>query len=199
MSGEKTVVFALCGSFCTFEKVLPQVECLNRQGWQVLPLMSFTAAGLDTRFGTAEHWKQRLEELTGRRPIETLQGAEPLGPKGLAQAMVIAPCTGSTLARLNLGLSDTPVTLGAKSILRAGRPVLLAPSTNDGLGSSAANLAALLVRKQMYLVPFAQDDFLQKPNSLQSDFALIPKALACAMEGRQLQPVLLQGRETIGR
>ena len=113
--------------------------------------------------------------------------------------MVIAPCTGNTLARLNLGLSDTPVTLGAKSMLRAGRPVLLAPSTNDGLGSSAANLAALLVRKQMYLVPFAQDDVLQKPNSLQSDFSLIPKALACAMEGRQLQPVLLQGRETIGR
>ena len=161
--------------------------------------MSFTAAGLDTRFGTAEHWKQRLEEITGRRPIETLQEAEPLGPKGLARAMVIAPCTGNTLARLNLGLSDTPVTLGAKSMLRAGRPVLLAPSTNDGLGSSAANLAALLVRKQMYLVPFAQDDFLQKPNSLQSGFTLIPKARACAMEGRQLQPVLLQGRETIGR
>ena len=193
-----TVGFALCGSFCTFSKVFPVMETLAKEH-TVIPIFSHSAATLDSRFGTAEEHLRRAEAICGRPVLTVIPEAEPIGPKKLLDVLVIAPCTGNTLARLNLGLSDTPVTLGAKSMLRAGRPVLLAPSTNDGLGSSAANLAALLVRKQMYLVPFAQDDFLQKPNSLQSDFALIPKALACAMEGRQLQPVLLQGRETIGR
>ena len=188
---ERTVAFALCGSFCTFEAVLPQVQRLMKLGWRVLPVMSFNAAGLDTRFGRAEDWKARLYEITGLRPIETLQGAEPLGPQNLAQAMVGAPCTGATLARLNLGLSDTPVTLGAKSLLRRGCPVVLAPSTNDGLGASAANLAGLMGRKNLYFVPFAQDDYLRKPNSLQSDFTLIPDTLEQAMRGRQLHPVLL--------
>ena len=182
---ERTVAFALCGSFCTFEAVLPQVQRLMKLGWRVLPVMSFNAAGLDTRFGRAEDWKARLYEITGLRPIE------PLGPQNLAQAMVVAPCTGATLARLNLGLSDTPVTLGAKSLLRRGCPVVLAPSTNDGLGASAANLAGLMGRKNLYFVPFAQDDYLRKPNSLQSDFTLIPDTLEQAMRGRQLHPVLL--------
>ena len=191
MSGEKTVVFALCGSFCTFEAVLPQVERLNSQGWQVLPLMSFTAAGLDTRFGTAEHWKRRLEEITGRRPIETLQEAEPLGPKGLARAMVIAPCTGNTLAKLAHSIADTSVTMAAKSHLRNGRPILLAVSTNDALGGAAENIGKLLARKHYYFVPFGQDDAQKKPTSMVADFTKIPEALAAAMEGRQLQPILL--------
>ena len=192
MSGEKTVVFALCGSFCTFEAVLPQVERLNSQGWQVLPLMSFTAAGLDTRFGTAEHWKQRLEEITGRRPIETLQEAEPLGPKGLARAMVIAPCTGNTLAKLAHGITDTTVTMAAKSHLRCGRPVVIAFSTNDGLSASAKNIGELLNRKHYYFVPFGQDDPEKKPTSLAADFELIEKTVEAALEGKQLQPLLLK-------
>lgn len=187
----RTVAFALCGSFCTFEAVLPQAERLVQLGWQVQPVMSFNAAGLDTRFGAAADWKQRLTAATGRAPLDTLQGVEPLGPKRLADALVIAPCTGTTLAKLALGLSNTPVTLAAKSLLRVGRPVVIALSTNDGLGASAQHIAALLGRKNFYFVPFAQDDSLRKPQSLQADFALIPETLEQALQGRQYQPVLL--------
>lgn len=184
------VVWAMCGSFCTFEKTLGAMEEMVRGGAQVLPLMSFNAAGLDTRFGKAEDWKKRTEAVTGRRPIETLQGAEPLGPQNMADAMIIAPCTGATLAKLAAGISDTPVTLGAKSMLRGAKPLILAVSTNDGLAASMENLARLINRKNVYLVPFAQDDWLKKPASLQSDYSLIADTLACAMRGRQLQPVL---------
>ena len=187
---KRTVVWALCGSFCTFETILPLVEQMTADGTRVLPLMSFHAAGLDTRFGTAEHWKKRLYEATGHEPIETLQGAEPLGPKNMADAMIVAPCTGNTLAKLALGVSDTPVTLGAKSMLRGGKPVVLALSTNDGLSASFGNIAALMNRKHYYLVPFAQDDYLKKPNSLQSDFSLIGDTLESALRGRQMGPVL---------
>ena len=168
---EKTVVWALCGSFCTFESILPRMEELVKSGVRVLPLMSFNAAGLDTRFGAAADWKRRLEQLCGTPPIETLQGAEPLGPKNLAQAMVIAPCTGN-------------------SMLRSGRPVVIALSTNDGLAASFENLAALTNRKHYYIVPFAQDDYLKKPSSLQSDFSLIGDTLESALRGRQLGPIL---------
>ena len=187
---EKTVVWALCGSFCTFESILPRMEELVNSGVRVLPLMSFNAAGLDTRFGAAADWKRRLEQLCGMPPIETLQGAEPLGPKNMAQAMVIAPCTGNTMAKLAHGISDTPVTLGAKSMLRSGRPVVIALSTNDGLAASFENLAVLTNRKHYYIVPFAQDDYLKKPNSLQSDFSLIGDTLESALRGRQLGPIL---------
>ena len=186
----KRVVWAMCGSFCTFEKTLGVMEAMVRSGVEVLPLMSFNAAGLDTRFGTAQAWKDKVEAVTGRRPIETLQGAEPLGPQNMADAMIIAPCTGATLAKLAAGISDTPVTLGAKSMLRGSKPMVLAVSTNDGLSASMENLAKLLNRKNYYLVPFAQDDHLKKPASLQSDFGLIADTLACALRGRQLQPVL---------
>ena len=187
---ERTVVWALCGSFCTFEKVLPLIGRMAAGGTKILPLMSFNAAGLDTRFGRAADWKMRLYAATGSQPIETLQGAEPLGPQNMAGAMIIAPCTGATLAKLAHGISDTPVTLGAKSMLRAGKPVILAVSTNDGLAASFENLAILLNRKNYYLVPFAQDDYLKKPCSLQSDFELIGDTLECARRGRQIQPLL---------
>jgi dipicolinate synthase subunit B len=186
-----TVVFAMCGSFCTFEVVVPQIQRLCAMGWEVLPLMSSSASALDTRFGRAADWKRKLEDITGHIPIDTLQGAEPLGPKKLATAMVIAPCTGSTMARLAAGLSDTPVTLGAKSMLRGSRPIVLAPSTNDGLSASAANLGVLLQRKNYYFVPFGQDDSFKKPCSLKSDFSLIPDTLESALNGVQIQPILL--------
>ena len=188
----KRVVWAMCGSFCTFEKTLGVMEAMVHSGVEVLPLMSFNAAGLDTRFGTAEIWKKKVEAVTGRKPIETLQGAEPLGPQNMADAMVIAPCTGATLAKLAAGISDTPVALGAKSMLRGAKPLVLAVSTNDGLAASMENLARLINRKNFYLVPFAQDDWLKKPASLQSDYSLIGDTLECAMRGRQLQPVLTE-------
>lgn len=185
-----TVAFAVCGSFCTLGAAVAQAEQLVRQGWELLPVMSPAASGLNTRFGRADEWKARLETLTGHRVLDTLQDVEPLGPRQLARALVVAPCTGTTLARLAAGLSDTPVTLAAKSLLRVGCPVLLAVSTNDGLGASGENIARLMQRKHYYFVPYGQDDAAQKPQSLKADLTLLPAALEAAMHGQQLQPVL---------
>ena len=193
-----TVAFALCGSFCTFEAAVPQAARLAALGWQVLPVMSFAAASTDTRFGPAAGWKARLEAAAGRPVLDTLAAVEPLGPQRLADALVIAPCTGATLARLAAGLSDTPVALAAKSLLRAGRPVVVAVSTNDGLGASGENIARLMQRKHFYFVPFAQDDPVRKPQSLKADLTLVPETLAAALEGRQVQPVLLQRPPALG-
>lgn len=187
----RTVAFALCGSFCSIDAVLPQIQNLTARGWQVIPVLSVSAATQDTRFGTAAALRARLEDLTGRLPLDTIQQVEPLGPQKLADAMVIAPATGTTMGLLAAGISSTPVTMAAKSLLRAGRPILVAPSTNDGLAGSAAALAALLQRKHYYFVPFGQDDSFRKPASLKSDFTLIPDALECALRGVQLQPILL--------
>lgn len=185
-----TVAFAVCGSFCTLGAAVAQAEQLVRQGWELLPVMSYAASGLNTRFGRADEWKARLETLTGHRVLDTLQDVEPLGPRQLARALVVAPCTGTTLARLAAGLSDTPVTLAAKSLLRVGCPVLLAVSTNDGLGASGENIARLMQRKHYYFVPYGQDDAAQKPQSLKADPTLLPAALEAALHGQQLQPVL---------
>lgn len=182
--------FAVCGSFCTLGAAAAQAEQLVRQGWELLPVMSYAASGLNTRFGRADEWKARLETLTGHRVLDTLQDVEPLGPRQLARALVVAPCTGTTLARLAAGLSDTPVTLAAKSLLRVGCPVLLAVSTNDGLGASGENIARLMQRKHYYFVPYGQDDAAQKPQSLKADLTLLPAALEAALHGQQLQPVL---------
>lgn len=191
LNEQDRVVFALCGSFCTFSKALPQMERLAARGTDIIPVMSYNAAGLDTRFGKAAEWKERIRAITGMLPLETLAEVEPLGPKRLAAAMVIAPCTVATLARLDLGLGDTPVTLAAKSMLRNGCPIVVGLSTNDGLGTSAVHIGRLMVRRNFYLVPFAQDDCLHKPRSLQCDFDLLPDTLDCALRGRQLQPMLL--------
>ena len=187
----RTVVFALCGSFCSIDTVLPQIQRLTARGWQVMPVLSVSAATQDTRFGTAAELRARLETLTGRVPLDTLQQVEPLGPHKLADAMVIAPATGTTISLLAAGISSTPVTMAAKSLLRVSRPIVVAPSTNDGLAGSAPALAALLQRKHYYFVPFGQDDSFKKPASLKSDFSLIPDTLECALRGVQLQPVLL--------
>ena len=185
-----TVAFAVCGSFCTLGPAVAQAEQLVRQGWELLPVMSFAASRLNTRFGRAEEWKERLETLTGHPVLDTLQAVEPLGPRHLARALVVAPCTGTTLARLAAGLSDTPVTLAAKSLLRVGCPVVLAVSTNDGLGASGENIARLMQRKHYYFVPYGQDDAAAKPQSLKADLSLLPAALEAALRGQQLQPVL---------
>ena len=154
--------------------------------------MSFAVSRLDTRFGKAEYWKERLEQLTKNPVRDTLTEVEPLGPKRLAEALVIAPCTGTTLARLAAGLSDTPVTLAAKSLLRVGCPVVVAVSTNDGLGASGENIARLYQRKNFYFVPYGQDDPAEKPQSLKAELSLLPETLEAALQGRQLQPVLRQ-------
>ncbi len=187
---KRRAAFAVCGSFCTLETALRQAEQLAAAGWELLPVMSFAVSRLDTRFGRAEDWKARLEELTGNPVRETLQAVEPLGPQKQAEALVIAPCTGTTLARLAAGLSDTPVTMAAKSLLRVGCPVVVAVSTNDGLGASGENIARLYQRKNFFFVPYGQDDPAAKPQSLKADFSLLPETLDAAMQGRQLQPVL---------
>ena len=187
------LAFAVCGSFCTLEDALGAAQALTAQGWTLLPVMSF-AAQLDTRFGTGESWRQRLQAVTGQPVLDTLQAVEPLGPRRLAQALVVAPCTGATLARLAAGLSDTPVTLADKSLLRVGSPVVLAVSTNDGLGASGENMARLCQRKHYYFVPYGQDDPFAKPQSLKADLALLPAAVDAALRGEQLQPVLLGQR-----
>ena len=191
---KRTVAFALCGSFCSFAAVLPQLRVLTARGWDVLPVLSASAAGLDTRFGTASALRQTLYEVTGHRPLTTLQAVEPLGPQRLAEALIIAPATGTTMAMLAAGISATPVTLAAKSLLRVGSPVVLAVSTNDGLGASGENMARLCQRKHYYFVPYGQDDPFAKPQSLKADLALLPAAVDAALRGEQLQPVLLGQR-----
>ena len=188
-----TLAFAVCGSFCTLEAALEQARVLMAQGWELLPVRSF-AAQQDSRFGAAEQWREQLETLTGHPVLDTLQAVEPLGPKRLAQALVVAPCTGATLARLAAGLSDTPVTLAAKSLLRVGCPVILAVSTNDGLGASGENIARLYQRKHYYFVPYGQDDPAGKPQSLKADLTRLPAAVEAALQGEQIQPVLLGQR-----
>lgn len=184
-----TVGFALCGSFCTYASVFPVMAELAKKH-RVIPIFSQSAYTLDSRFGTAQSHIDRATAICGQPPLHTIPEVEPIGPKKLLDALVIAPCTGNTLAKLTHGISDTPVTLGAKSMLRSGRPVVIALSTNDGLAASFSNLAALTNRKHYYMVPFAQDDYLKKPSSLQSDFSLIRDTLECALRGRQLGPVL---------
>lgn len=189
---ELTVVAAMCGSFCTFAQVLPQWERLAGQGIWLRPVMSQAAAGTDTRFGRADDWKTRLEQAGIAPVITTVDQAEPLGPQNMADAMVIAPCTGNTLAKLAAGIVDGPVTMAAKSMLRVNKPVVVAFSTNDGLAAAAQNIGRLLNTRNFYFVPFGQDDPAHKPHSLQADFSLLGETLRQALEGRQIQPLLRQ-------
>ena len=186
----KTIGFAMCGSFCTFEKSLAQLEFLA-QTYNILPLMSQTAYETDTRFGKAADWVARLEQAAGREVLHTIVQAEPIGPKGLVDAMVVCPCTGNTLSKIAAGITDTPVTLAVKSSLRIGIPVVLCCATNDAMAASGPNLLRLLNTKNVYLVPLRQDDPVKKPVSLVADFSLLPRTIALALEGRQLQPVFL--------
>ncbi len=185
------VGFAFTGSFCTFENVLPALEEMVENGAIVTPIFSPAAASTDTRFGTASHWRQSVEQITGQEIIFECVDAEPIGPRGLLDLMVIAPCTGNTLAKLAHGISDGPVLLGTKAHLRNGRPVLLAIATNDGLGNNAANIGRLLNTKNIYFVPFGQDDPFNKGNSLIAHMEYICQAAEAAMNGEQIQPVLL--------
>lgn len=189
---QKTIGFALCGSFCTYEPVLSALSTLARQYDTVLPIMSQTAFTTDSRFGTAESFRQRIEAICGRPIISTVAQAEPIGPKKLLDLLVIAPCTGNTLAKLANGIADTPVTLACKAHLRNARPVVIAVSTNDGLAANAANIGQLLNRRHFYFVPFGQDSPEQKPCSLVAEMSQLPQTVAFALCGKQLQPLLLR-------
>lgn len=190
-----SIGFAMTGSFCTFERVLKQMEALVRRGYEVVPVLSFNAGMLDTRFMTAEHLRARIVEITGNEPIDTLAGAEPIGPKKMTDVFLIAPATGNSLAKLAGGIYDTPALLGAKSHLRNDRPLVLAVSTNDGLGAAAQNIGRLLNVRNIYFVPFGQDDPVKKPRSLVADFSQIPRTIAAALSGVQMQPMLSYGAE----
>lgn len=188
---KKRVGLALCGSYCTYEKLFAAAERLAEH-CELVPIMSDTAAETDSRFGTATEHIKKLMLLTGKKVVTTIAEAEPLGPAQPMDALLIAPCTGNTLAKLAHGITDSAVTMAAKAHLRNGRPLVIALSTNDGLSGSAENIARLLNRKSVYFVPFGQDDPMKKPNSLQADFSLLYDALEAAMAGRQLQPVLVR-------
>ena len=182
--------FAMCGSFCTFAAAFPAMEAVAKQ-YDVVPILSDSVCNIDCRFGTAASHLQRIRDICGRDPLCSIEGVEPIGPKKLLDALVIAPCTGNTLAKLAHSIADTPVTMAAKSHLRNGRPLLIAVSTNDALAGAAENIGKLLARKNYYFVPFGQDDPIGKPTSIVADFQKIPKALELALEGKQLQPILL--------
>ena len=182
--------FAMCGSFCTFDKVFPIMETLARSH-TVIPVFSEVSYTTDSRFGTHEAHIQKAESICGRSILHTIDQVEPIGPKKLLDALVIAPCTGNTLAKLAHSIADGPVTMASKSHLRNGRPVVIAISTNDALAGAAENIGRLLARKHYYFVPFGQDDPDKKPTSIVADFSQIPTALEAALEGRQLQPILL--------
>lgn len=185
-----TVGFAMCGSFCTYTQVFAAMEQLTKL-YRVIPIFSRSSYTIDSRFGTAQSHIRRAAELCGIEPLHTIEEVEPIGPKKLLDALVIAPCTGNTLAKLAHSIADTPVTMAAKSHLRNGRPILIAVSTNDALAGAAENIGRLIGRKNYYFVPFGQDDPEKKPTSMVADFKKIPQALASALEGQQIQPILL--------
>ena len=186
-----TVGFCLCGSFCTFSKVVPEIKRLKEADYNVLPIMSETAYNTDTRFGKASDFIREIEEICDKRIIHTIRDAEPIGPKKLLDALIIAPCTGNTLAKLACGICDTSATMAAKAHLRNGRPLIIAVSTNDGLAMNMKNLGLLSSSRNIYLVPYGQDDAIGKPTSLVADMTKIEDTLKEALSKSQIQPLLI--------
>ena len=182
---------ALTGSFCTFDKVIPWIEKLIEEGVDVYPIISESVDKLDTRFGRADELKLKLENITGKRPISTIVEAEPIGPKKFLDMVVVAPCTGNTLGKIANAITDTSVTMAVKAHLRNQKPVVIAISTNDGLSNNAKNLGILLNMKNIYFVPFRQDDPLKKSNSLVANYDMLIPTIQAALEGKQIQPILV--------
>ena len=187
---EKRIGCGMTGSFCTFRAVFDAWRSLKAAGAALTPIMSFNAASVDTRFYPASEAVGIFRGIAGKQPLTALNEVEPIGPRKLLDALVVAPCTGNTLAKLAGGIADTPVTLAAKSHLRNGRPLVIAVSSNDALAQNAKNIGQLLAMRNVYFVPFGQDDPAGKPNSLVARFELIPEALEWALSGRQIQPLL---------
>ncbi|WP_313756079.1 dipicolinate synthase subunit B [Tissierella sp.] len=190
LNGTK-VGIAITGSFCTFETILVEIERLVNEGADVYPIMSYNANDFDTRFGLAEEWKEKIIKATGKEIIATIQDAEPIGPKGYLDILVIAPCTGNTIAKLANAITDTPVSMAWKAHLRNNKPVVVAISTNDGLSGNAKNLGILLDKKNVYFVPFGQDDPSKKANSLIAHYDKIVPTIIEALHGKQIQPLLV--------
>lgn len=187
-----TVGYALAGSHCTIEEVLPEIKRFVDAGANVIPIVSQSLITTDTRFGTAAQWKAELERITGNEIIATIVQAEPLGPAKKIDVLAIAPCTGNTTSRLANAITDSAILMAAKSQMRNGRPIVIAISTNDGLGLNAANIAKLLVTKNIYFVPFGQDDPINKPNSLIARMDYVLETCEQALAGKQIQPMLIQ-------
>lgn len=188
---QPTIGFAVTGSFCTFQKVLRCLRALKERYPSIVPIFSENAYFLDSRFGPAEDFIAEVEEICGRPVLKTIQEVEPFGPKVTLDLLVVASCTGNTLAKLAAGIADTSVTFACKAHLRNGRPIVLAVSTNDGLAAAARNIGDLLNRKHYFFVPFGQDDPRKKPTSLISDLTKLPDTVDAALQGVQLQPLLL--------
>lgn len=182
--------FAMCGSFCTFSKAIAEMENLLNNGFDVQPIMSFNAYNLDTKFGKAKDFINKIEKMCEKQIIHTIQDAEPIGPNKMVDLMLVAPCTGNTLAKLCNAVTDTPVTMAVKSHLRIQRPVVIALASNDALGASAQNIGRILNTKNIFLTPLSQDDFLKKPQSLVANFNLILNIVEKALVGKQIQPIL---------
>ncbi len=183
--------FAMCGSFCTLKSAIEHMKNLKKFGYDIIPIMSFNASSIDTRFGKAEDFNNEVAEISGKNIIKTIKEAEPIGPKNMVDALIVAPCTGNTLAKISNAITDTPVTMAVKSQLRVNKPVILTLATNDALSASAQNIGKLLNIKNIFFVPMKQDDPENKPNSLVADFDLIPQSIELAIKGKQKQPVFL--------
>ena len=188
----KKVGFVLTGSFCTFKKTIPKMkELIEKEGADIIPIMSYNSYNLDTKFGKAEDFIKEIEDITGKEIIHTIQGAEPIGPKKMTDIMVVAPCSGNTIAKLALDIIDTPAVMACKSHLRNDRPLVIAPSTNNGLSGNAENIGKLLNRRNYYFVPFKQDNPITKPRSIVFDESYLIKTIKFALEGEQISPILL--------
>lgn len=187
----KTIGFAITGSFCTFAQTLEAMAALAQTGANLIPILSPAAYETDTRFGEAADFRARIEAICGSKILCKITEVEPIGPRRLLDLLVILPCTGNTLAKLALGITDTPVVLAAKAHLRNQRPVLIGVSTNDALANSAKNIGMLANTKNCFLIPLRQDDPLRKPRSAVADFSQLLPAAEAALEGRQIQPIWL--------
>ena len=188
---DKKIGFTLTGSFCTFQKVIPKMKEIKKLGAEIIPIMSFSSYNLDTKFGKAKDFIEEIENITGKEIIHTIQEAEPIGPKKMTDIMIIAPCSGNTMAKLAYDIIDTPATMAAKSHLRNNRPLVIAPSTNNGLSGNAENIGKLLNRKNYYFVPFRQDNPITKPRSIVFDAEYIIKTIEFALDGEQISPILI--------
>lgn len=187
------VGYAMTGSFCTFKTSFEAAQRLVDRGYDLTPIMSFNSYNISSRFGTPEENRNKLIEITGKNIIHTIEEAEPIGPKRMFDILVVAPCTSNTLAKLNYGINDTPVTMAVKSHVRNLRPVVIAVSTNDALAASAKNLGALQSCKNYYFVPYRQDDYLLKPFSMVADFSLLERTVEFALSEVQIQPMVVGG------
>ncbi len=183
--------YAFCGSFCTFAESVKVLEELKKRYGEILPIMSGNAYTTDTRFGNAESWIKKIEDICENKIINTIKDAEPLGPKISLDALIISPCTGNTLAKLANGITDTPVCMAAKAHLRSDRPLLIALASNDAMSANLCNIATLLSRKNIYFVPMVQDEPVKKPHSLVADFSMLINSLEEALKGKQTRKLFL--------